>query len=207
MKTRVIKTPRHHLTLGLGLVLGLMLLPTAITGCDSSPSPAVSHIRVLLTDAPLGEILEAHVIIERVELIGSGERVVLLADEAQPFDLLTLQDGVTAPLAELDIPDGTYHQLRVLVHEEASVVLDDGTVEVLKVPSGTQSGIKVPLPALEVNEDVVELTIDFDVSASFVKRGKSGKGYIFKPVLKPLALVVNGEAVALGEIADEGEDS
>ncbi len=207
MKTRVIKTPRHHLTLRLGLVLGLMLLPTAITGCDSSQSQAVSHIRVLLTDAPLGEILEAHVIIERVELIGSGERVVLLADEAQPFDLLTLQDGVTATLAELDIPDGTYHQLRVLVHEEASVLLDDGTVEALKVPSGTQSGIKVPLPAFEVNEDVVELTIDFDVSASFVKRGKSGKGYIFKPVLKPLALVVNGEAVALGEIADEGEDS
>ena len=207
MKTRVIKTPRHHLTLGLGLVLGLMLLPIAITGCDSSQSQAVSHIRVLLTDAPLGEILEAHVIIERVELIGSGERVVLLADEAQPFDLLTLQDGVTATLAELDIPDGTYHQLRVLVHEEASVLLDDGTVEALKVPSGTQSGIKVPLPAFEVNEDVVELTIDFDVSASFVKRGKSGKGYIFKPVLKPIALVVNGEAVALGEIADEGEDS
>ncbi len=207
MKTRVMKTPRHHLTLGLGLVLGLMLLPTAITGCDSSQSQAVSHIRVLLTDAPLGEILEAHVIIERVELIGSGERVVLLADAAQPFDLLTLQDGVTAPLAELDIPDGIYHQLRVLVHEEASVLLDDGTVEALKVPSGTQSGIKVPLPAFEVNEDVVEVTVDFDVSASFVKRGNSGQGYIFKPVLKPIALVINGEAVALGEIADEGEDS
>ena len=51
---------------------------------------------------------------------------------------------------------------------------------------------------------MVEVTVDFDVSASFVKRANSG--YIFKPVLKPIALVINGEAVALGEIAD-GEDS
>ncbi len=197
------KTLRHRLA----LVLGLMLLLLAATGCDSaepaSETRQESHIRVLLTDALADEIVEAHVIIERLELIGQGERVTLLADEAQPFDLLTLQDGVTAPLADLDIPDGTYTQLRVIVNEAASVLFEDGTVETLKVPSGSQSGIKIPLPALELNEDVVEVTLDFDVSQSFVKRGNSGKGYIFKPVLKPLAVVINGEAVNLGVIAGD----
>ena len=189
----------HRTIPSLVLMLGLILSTTALSGCDSSQSSAESHIRILLTDAPRDEIVEANVIIERVELLGSGERLVLLADAPQPFDLLTLQNGVTATLADLDIPDGTFHQLRVLVNEEATVLLDDGTVETLKIPSGTQSGIKILLPQLVLNEDVVVVTIDFDVSASFVKRGNSGKGYIFKPVLKPDALVINGEAVDLDE--------
>ena len=181
---------------------GFLLSVMTLIGCDSAvPEPATSRIRIFLTDAPRGEMVEANVLIERVELLGEGERVELLADDPQPFDLLTLQDGVTASLADVDVPDGTYHQIRIIVNEEATVVLDDGTVENLKVPGGTQTGIKLPLPALEINEDVVEITIDFDVSKSFVKRGNSGKGYIFKPVLKPIALSINGEDIDL----DDGE--
>ena len=81
------------------------------------------------------------------------------------------------------------------------MVLDDSTEANLTEPNGNQNGIKLPLPALEINEDVVEITIDFDVSKSFVKRGNSGKGYIFKPVLKPIALSINGEDIDL----DDGE--
>lgn len=198
------KTRSNHLT----LVLGLILLPLA--GCDSADAdteiPQDSHIRVLLTDAPLNDIVEAHVLIERVEVLGTGERITLLTDGPQPFDLLTLQEGVTAPLADLNIPDGTYTGLRLIVGEEASVLFDDGTVEALKIPSGSQSGIKIPLPALELTEDVVEVTIDFDVSESFVKRGNSGKGYIFKPVLKPLAVMINGEDVDLSSVVGDDDD-
>ena len=109
---------------------GFLLSVMTLIGCDSAlPEPATSRIRIFLTDAPRGEMVEANVLIERVELLGEGERVELLADDPQPFDLLTLQDGVTASLADVDVPDGTYHQNRIIVSEEATVVLDDGTVE------------------------------------------------------------------------------
>jgi hypothetical protein len=180
-------------------LLGTLLLLAPLAGCDTSdPGPdAQSRIQVLLTDAPLDEIVAAEVVVLRVELLGEGDRVLLLADDPQPFDLMTLQAGVTAPLADLDIPDGTYHQLRVVVADTASVTFSDGEVEALTVPSGTQTGIKINLPALSVDEDVVEVTVDFDVEDSFVRRGNSGKGYIFKPVLRPLAVVVNGESMPL----------
>ncbi len=186
-------------TYALRLPLLFVLLTGALAGCDGTRPDALSEsrIRILLTDAPDDEIVEAHVVIERVELRGAGEKVVLLNGDPQPFDLLTLQDGVTATLADLDVPDGTYHQVRLFVRDEASVVFDDGTEENLKVPGGDNSGIKIQLPQLEINSDVVEVTIDFDLNASFVKRGNSGKGYIFKPVLKPISLLVNGEPVAL----------
>ena len=49
------------------------------------------------------------------------------------------------------------------------------------------------IPAFAVT-DSTTLTVDFDVNDSFVKAGNSGK-YIFKPVLKPALLVVNGDTL------------
>lgn len=186
-------------------MLGLALCLIALPGCDSSNADAdhQSRVSILLTDAPADDIVEANVIIERVELLGEGGRAILLADEPQPFDLLTLQNGVTAVLADLDVPDDTYHQVRIVVHDEATVVFDDGTVEALKVPGGTETGIKINLPSLVIDDDLVVVTIDFDLADSFVKRGNSGKGYIFKPVLKPLAVEINGEDFDLGEFIED----
>ena len=57
----------------------------------------------------------------------------------------------TEVLADLEIPAGTYHELRLIV-ESASVTLADGyefrdgtTESVMKVPSGAQTGIKLKL--------------------------------------------------------------
>ncbi|MDX1545480.1 MAG: DUF4382 domain-containing protein [Rhodothermales bacterium] len=180
----------------------------AIAGCDATGPEAetdTSTFRLLLTDAPLDEIAEAHVEIERIELRGTDTTLVL-ASAPQSFDLLTLQDGITAPLAELDVPDGVYHEVRVVVDEEAYVVFVDGTEERLKVPGGTQSGLKIKLGNLALDSDVVEVTLDFDVSASFVRRGNSGKGYLFKPVIRPLAILVNGEPTEVEAGGDAGGD-
>ena len=182
----------------------LFLALAGIAGCDSTGPDAetdTSTFRLLLTDAPLDEIAEAHVEIERVELRGADTSLVLTT-VPQSFDLLTLQDGVTAPLAELDVADGIYHEVRLVVDEEAYVVFVDGTEERLKVPGGTQSGLKIKLGNLALDSDVVEVTLDFDVNASFVRRGNSGKGYIFKPVIRPLAILINGEPIEVEATGD-----
>ena len=75
------------------------------------------------------------------------------------------------------------------------------------MPSGTETGIKVLLNEFEIanDADLVEVLIDFDVAASFVKAGASGQ-YIFKPVIKPLSLEVNGIQEDLSEDEGNGDD-
>ena len=201
-------TPQRTFRAAALLLAGLLCCAAALAGCDSTDADAdgdanadTGTFRLLLTDAPLDDIVEAHVVIDRIELRGT-EGTLVLADTPQAFDLLTLQNGVTATLADFDVPDGTYQEVRLFVAEEAHVVYDDGTEEQLKVPGGTQSGLKIRLGNLAIDEDVVEVTLDFDVSESFVRRGNSGKGYIFKPVIKPLSILVNGEPVV---VEDDGD--
>src|SRR5690554_6084407 len=95
--------------------------------CESSVSgPAgQASVQVLLTDAPAELIGSAEVTISRVYLQrgddeegDGGGRVDLFNDPENPkvYDLLTLRDGITADLTGLmDIPEGEYAQLRLVV--------------------------------------------------------------------------------------------
>lgn len=198
-------TTKHFLPL---LFTGLLAVAVLLTGCDGlSGSDTEGRMVVRMQDNP-DDILEAWVTIERLELVGE-DGVVLLSDEVQDYDLLTLQDGVTATLADTPVPAGTYSQLRIIVAEESEVLLqDEETLVTLKVPSGTETGIKVLLSEFEIasDADLVEVLVDFDVAASFVKAGASGK-YIFKPVIKPLTLEVNGIQEDLSDDEEEGEEN
>lgn len=179
--------------------LAAALLAAAV-GCDTAGLSQNGNgtIRVLMTDAPIDNVAEAHVTIRRVELVGEAG-VVVLSDEDQEFDLLELQNGLTADLAIDEVPDGEYHQLRIIVDEEATLVFKDGSTATLKIPSGAQTGIKIDLPEFEINGDAdeAEILIDFDASKSFVKAGASGK-WIFKPVIHAERIAVNGEELDEG---------
>lgn len=163
-------------------------------GCDTAGLQNGSGtIRVLMTDAPIDNVAEAHVTIRRVELVGEAG-IVVLSDEDQEFDLLELQNGLTTDLAFEEVPSGEYHQLRIIVAEEATLVFKDGSTTMLKIPSGAQTGIKINLPEFEIDgdADAAEILVDFDASKSFVKAGASGK-WIFKPVIHAERIAVNGE--------------
>lgn len=198
---------RNVTSLLLASGLGVVLI---LAGCDafSNNRSVEGRVNVLLTDNPLEDFNEANVTIRRVELLGtdtSGETtLIVLSDESQIFNLLELQNGITAPLAESGVPAGRFNQLRIIVHEDAEVLMVDGTRETLKVPSGAQTGIKVFFPYFDIasDADVVTLTVDFDVEDSFVKAGASGK-YLFKPVLKAEAMVVNGDPADVDDVQDE----
>ena len=81
------------------------------------------------------------------------------------YDLLTLMDGITAVLVEaVDIDAGLYRSLRLVV-DSARITLAEGITfengsssDVLFVPSGSTSGIKVqltsPIDAVE-DEEVI----------------------------------------------------
>jgi hypothetical protein len=193
---------------------GLLVFAGALAGCDSASTHSGSAtVRVHLTDFPLELVSEANVTIERVELIRAEGDVEVLAAYEEPlaFNLLDLRDGVTALLAEKVVPGGTFTQLRIVVGQDAEVVMvaEEGVEPQrfdLKVPSGTQTGIKMNFPQIVVEEDgeAIEITADFNVEESFVVRGNpaalgSIDGFIFKPVLRVERLEVNGEIVAVEE--------
>lgn len=170
-----------------GLALAL-LAGMGLTGCDTGASDAdMARVRVLLTDAP-GDLARAEVTISEIYLQGSEGRVSLFTGPAT-YDLLTLQAGATAELAEVPIPAGSYSDLRFVVEsatvttlEGRSYSTEDGT---LQCPSCAQSGLKVKLPggAVRLESDSEVILLDFDVAQSFGKQaGRSGR-WVMHPVI------------------------
>ena len=182
----------------LWLFMGALLLFSS--ACDSNEGDA-TRLRVLLTDAPLDSVLEANVTIQRIELIDSAGQTIVLSEEEQPFDLLKLRDGVTENIADLTLENGIYQEMRVVVGEDASLLFTDSSTMDLKIPSGSSSGIKIKnLPEVVLADSVEEvvITIDWDAEESFVEAGNSGM-YIFKPVIKPFAMSIDGVAQEIPE--------
>ncbi len=152
----------------------------AIAACSGANDPGMGQLSVSLSDAPLASVASATVHISQVYLVGGeGEsHRFVISDTPQDYDLLTLQNGVTALLGTASIPVGDYAQLRLVV-AEATVTLpagmtfsDGSTSQTLKVPSGMQTGIKVNFGGpLHIDPGQTSVVVDFDVSRNFVLTG------------------------------------
>lgn len=184
------------------VVFAIAMVASLSAGCGSLSDSDQAFVQVRITDLPFpfDDADSANVVIERVELVGDPDtnRVVLLADTAIAYNLLDLRNGVSADLADAQVPAGDYGQLRVIVNEDARVVLSDGRTFDLKVPSGSQTGIKLNLGPLDLsNGSEADVLVDFNVEESFVVQGNPAtpagiNGFIFKPVLKVDSLFVDG---------------
>ena len=179
----------------------------AASACSDTTGVPMSQVQILLTDAPSDMIASAEVWISHVYLQGGvgepeedgGGRVDLFNDPESPhhYDLLDLQDGLTADLTGfVEIEAGLYQGLRLVV-DSARVTLveglafpDDTDTALLMVPSGSESGIKVMLDdVIEVAEgESTILTVDFDVDRNFVIQGGEGESAIREVVFTPVLL-------------------
>lgn len=188
--------------------LSVLLLPLLVTvmvvaslGCDSAGSNdsilnnETGRFRLLLTDAPFPfDLVESTIVwITRIELVASPDTVdkMVISTDTMEFNLLDLQNGVTATLVDTLLPAGDYSQMRLFV-EEARIILKDSTQFALKIPGGSSSGLKILLSGLTIAPDsMTVMTLDFDISESFVVQGNPStpagiNGFIFKPVIKPI---------------------
>ena len=148
---------------------------TEMPGSDS-PEAGAPRINVLLTDAP-GDFEKVWVTISTVEVAGAAGWQTI-TDVPQTFDLLTLQNDVTAALGGSSLEPGTYGQLRLIV-DEASVVID-GTESPLKIASGAETGIKIGLDATFEADMTYSITLDFDAHKSIKS---TGNGHLMTPVI------------------------
>ncbi len=154
--------------------------------------------RVILkvTDAPFGisNIESALVTITKVELkkegdgISDGYQYITLSEDTVILDLIDLRNGVAETLLDMEIPAGRYDMVRLYIDEAGLKLKDSEEIHRVKVPGGSQTGIKIFLrPALEVAEgSLEEVLLDIDLSRSFILRGNPAhnNGFIFKPVVR-----------------------
>ena len=172
----------------------------ACSNDDNGPS-GTATLTVALTDAPSDDFESATIYISQVSVKGSGVSAddQIISSTKASYDLLTLQDGVTATLGSVLVPTGSYSQVRLLV-DSARVVLKSGhtfadgsNTAKLTVPSGSETGLKVTIsPPIDVTSGETVLLVDFDVNLSFVFQGPRDhpNSVSFKPVLHATAMDV-----------------
>ena len=139
---------------------------------------------------------------------GDGAFVTIL-DEEVSFNLLDLQNGLTAPLASASLTASSYSQIRFIV-SSGHVVLADGREFELTVPSGEQTGIKLSFDFTITGAETTTLLLDVDVSKAFVpipggdvNDASQIESFLFKPSLALRITELELTGTASGEVVDE----
>ncbi|MEN8202637.1 MAG: DUF4382 domain-containing protein [Bacteroidota bacterium] len=175
-------------------VLSIVLL--ILSGCQETGGDSTGRLSIKVTDAPfpVDFIEEASVTITKVELRQDMESeenpFITVFEGSKEFNLLDLRNGVVEELVDVEIPAGSYNLMRIYVENAGIVVKEYGSYSV-KVPSGSQTGIKMFIaPSLQVSGGLTaEVLLDFNLDKSFVLKGNldspSGiDGFNFKPVIR-----------------------
>jgi hypothetical protein len=193
---------------------------TACGGSGGSSDGGVGTLSTSLTDSSTDEYQAVYVTIARVEVHhdddGSWQTV---AEPNKTYNLLELVNGVRETLGIATLDAGHYTQMRLIIGEIAEtgglnmfsvshpyanyiITLDDEAHE-LKVPSGTNTGLKI-VNGFDINENqTTELILDFDAMRSVVKPGSNGK-YLLKPTVK--VLDTTEYSIVSGKVTEEDSD-
>ena len=182
------------------VVAKLVAGTTAITllglaGCGGSGSGTMMSLSV--ADAPVDGAEKVVVVFSGVELVpGSGSPVTINFASPKTIDLLNDSGTASAVLFSQPIPPGSYGQIRLLVVADGDpgnsyIVLSDGSMHGLMVPSVAQTGLKLVSGFTVPDSGVVDYTIDFDLRQAIVcQPGLSPQCF-----LKPVERLVNNTTV------------
>jgi hypothetical protein len=160
---------------------------------------SITSLNIRLTDAPI-DLDEVNIDLQQVIIKGSeGTQEIPLETNAGIYNLLDLQNGIDALIANAEIQLGQLTEVRLLLGANNTVVVDGESFE-LKIPSGSQSGLKIKLCLDLTDMPQYDLILDFDAAESVHITG-NGK-YIMKPVIK----IKNPDAQCDGGGEEEGEE-
>lgn len=170
-----------------------------LASCDDNTSnvqPSSSRLEVYLTDAP-GDYQAVWIDVQKIMVnVGAdsvGDDGWVEAPLLRPglYNLLDFRNGKDTILAAVDLPAGKVSQIRLVLGDNNSLVLNDGTEIKLTTPSAQQSGLKLNIHATLEAGIPYALVLDFDAARSIVKAGNSGK-YLLKPVIRTFAKAAGG---------------
>ena len=171
------------------IILSLVILSFSACNKDDGTTSLV----VRLTDSP-GDYEKVNIDLLSVQIhTSAGDQAdgwQTLDSNPGVYDLLTLTNGVESVIADDNYPSGRISQLRLVLGDNNSVVVDDMEYP-LTVPSGSESGLKVLINADLVEGIAYSVLIDFDAAKSVIKTGAAEK-YILKPVIKAITEAQDG---------------
>lgn len=186
---------RHLHTIALAS-LAVVVLAAAACGASSRGKPTTvgqGRLVVSLVDAPVPQVSQVVVNITKVtahsETAGWINVTPPTVSAATPLvvDLLALQaPALPVDLGLANLPPGRITQLRLYVTQDGNYVVPaGGTATVpLKVPSGTQSGIKIHGPWEITACSQLAIVLDFDARKSiWYHPALQGAEWILRPVI------------------------
>ncbi len=170
-------------TLNIILALSTGITLVSLSGCKKDEGE--SRMTVKMVDAP-GDFQQVNVEVLKVQVNHSGAGWIDLPTNGGIYDLLTLQNDVSATLVDVGVlPSGHLNQFRLILGDDNTVMVDS-VYYPLSTPSAQQSGLKINLNSDFEPNVYYQLLLDFDAANSIVTQGNGG--YSLKPVIKVLSI-------------------
>lgn len=187
--------------LAFGLIVGCSQNET---GSQPQTVPAgQGGLQIFLTDAPgdydavIVEVVEVRVHRNQEADTLSGWQTVSV--DTTLVDLLQLSGGNSVLLAEGFLPAGHYEQIRLMLGQNNSVVVDSVAYP-LDIPSSARSGLKLN-HGFRIEEGAIyAVTLDFDADRSIHRTG-AGQ-YKMRPVIRIVVNDVSGSLSGVVEPVD-----
>jgi hypothetical protein len=166
--------------------IALVALAFIFIQCSDDNVKLSTPVKIRLTDAP-AQYDKVNIDIQGIQIHSSNDEssedgwTEMNLLNAGVYDLLQFNNGLDTLLVDQDMPSGTVSQMRLILGENNSVVIDGISFD-LDTPSAQTSGLK-----FQIHDDFLagieyKLWIDFDAARSIVATG-NGK-YKLKPVIR-----------------------
>lgn len=156
-----------------------ILLLGSIDSCKKENN--FGQMTIKMTDAP-ADFQQVNVEVIGLEVNHETKGWINLEIKSGVYNLLELQNNVSVILADkVILPEGKISQLRLILGENNTIVTATDIISI-KVPSGSESGLKINLDTVIIPNQTIVIILDFDVNTSIVQTG-NGK-FLLKPVLK-----------------------
>ena len=171
--------------------LFLFAMGLLMFGCTDGPTAPEGYgsIMVVAFDAPPPpNVQNIFLRIEEVSVHKSGAGWVTLAEPDTTYDFLDLINGTTAVIADTALEAGDYTQLRLILADSNTIVVD-GVTHPLVVPSGEETGVKLNLNFTVLQDELIEIYVDFDAGKSV---RHNANGYTLQPTFKTFKSVLSG---------------
>ncbi len=178
-------------------------LAVIVSGCGGSSSDeqdaSTGSLSIMLTDAAVDNVSEVWVDFAGVALKPQvGDEILIEFATPTGINLLELQDGRSEALLNNEqVPVGPYEWIRLKVNAEfdnvfdSYAMLDDGSQVELRIPSGSQTGLKLVSGFTVTANQSTNIMLDWDLRQALSDpRGQPGMH--LRPALRVTDMAVFG---------------
>ena len=156
----------------------VVIAALVFAACGDAPNPRIaSHVSSTLRDSTNAD--GVWVTVAQVEAHRSGGWVTLV-DTAQRLNLVAVSGDVTELWDEREVPPGHYTQVRLLLENDATVVID-GEESPLGLTSQDETGLKVVGEFTAHKGHAYVLVLDFELDENL---HENSGGWVLKPTVK-----------------------